>query len=369
MARPPHAAASLLLLLPLLLCARALYADPDVPDDRDRSAVGHARERGTDSRLGTPEQPSVPEVAACDRPCLQELADLYLKALLAHDPHQLPLADGARFTEDGQELQLGDGFWHTVSGGGGFRLYVGDVQTQQVAFLGTLREFDAPVLMALRLRVVNRRISEIETQFYRRGSGPAWADAGLAQLDARAADPAWAAPVAPAARTAREGTREELVAAAAAYLAGMEHYDPRVSYPLAADCVRLENGARVTHNPEVVIGGHGFNLAALGCLEQLQSGWFSSITRMHHRRIIADPDYGVALAWVDIDQAGSKSVQLADGRTLPTPALAQPLGTQAVYAFRIEQGLIHRIESVTTRVPYHMGPGWEEGAAAVAAAH
>ncbi|HTY51101.1 MAG TPA: hypothetical protein VMB48_15545 [Steroidobacteraceae bacterium] len=354
-----RAAAALLFLM--LLCARAVRADPDVPDSRDRAAVGRTRDRG-ESRLDTGPAPEA-AAEACDRRCLQDLADTYVRALLAHDAGQLPLAEGARFTETGQELALGDGFWRTVSGGGGFRLYVPDVQAGEVGLLGTLKEFDTPVLMALRLKVVNRRISEVETLFHRRGSGPAWADAGVAQLDAHGADALWTAPIPPAARA----TGEALIAAAAAYLGGMEHYNARVSYPLAPDCVRLQDGARVTHNPGIVIGGHGFNLATLGCLEQLRSGWFASITGMHHRRIIADPDYGLALAWVNIDQAGTKAV-VADGRTVPTPALAQPLGTEAVYAFRIENGLIRRIESLTTPVPYHMGPGWDEGAPPTAAA-
>ncbi len=38
------------------------------------------------------------------------LADGYLKAVVAHDPKLLTLDDRIRFTEDGQELQLGDGF-------------------------------------------------------------------------------------------------------------------------------------------------------------------------------------------------------------------------------------------------------------------
>lgn len=362
MFRPLHAAASLL-SLGLLLCFHPVQAGQDAPDSRDRSTVGRTRERG-DSRLDTEPVPA-PEAAPepCDRQCLQELADTYLRALLAHDARSLPLAEGARFTETGQELQLGDGFWHTVSGGGGFRLYVPDVQSGQIGFLGTLREFDTPVLMALRLKVVNRRISEIETQFYRHGSGPAWADAGVAALDAGGTDPAWLTAIAPASRA----TREVLIAAAAAYLSGMEHYDPKATYPLAPDCIRLENGARVTHNPHILIGGHGFNLAALGCLEQLRSGWFGSITRLHRLRIVADPDYGLAQAWVEIDQAGTSSV-VADGRAVPTPALAQPLSTLAVYAFRIENGLIRRIDSLTTRVPYRMASGWEEGVPAAAAA-
>ena len=343
-----------------------VLADPSVPDDRDRSAVTHTRERGSiDSRLGVSPREQAPgsgeggaAAAPCDRQCLQDLVDAYLKALIAHDPKSVPLSDHTRFTETGQELSLGDGFWHTVSGGGGFRQYFPDPQSEQIGFLGTLREFDSTVLMALRLRVVNRKISDIETLFYRRGSGPAWADAGVEHLDAHGTgDPLWLQPI----PQAQRATREQLIAVAMGYLAALEHYDPKASYPVSDDCVRTENGARVTHNAGIRIGGPGFNLAVLGCRLQLQSGYFSSITRVHHARVTAaDPDYGVVLLWANFDEAGTKSLTLANGRVMATPSLAQPAGSEVVLALRIENGLIRRIEMLSAKVPYHMGPGWED---------
>jgi hypothetical protein len=41
----------------------------------------------------------------------------YLAALDAHDVKQLPLARGARFTENTVALTLGDGFWQTIDKG------------------------------------------------------------------------------------------------------------------------------------------------------------------------------------------------------------------------------------------------------------
>ena len=57
----------------------------------------------------------------CGRSCMTGLIDTYLGALLAHDPARLPLAPGARFTEDSKVLELGKGLWSTVSGAGSFR--------------------------------------------------------------------------------------------------------------------------------------------------------------------------------------------------------------------------------------------------------
>ena len=57
---------------------------------------------------------STPAATTCDRACLEKLLDTYLGALVAHDPKRLPLAPGARFTENGQALPPGDGLWGTI---------------------------------------------------------------------------------------------------------------------------------------------------------------------------------------------------------------------------------------------------------------
>lgn len=47
----------------------------------------------------------------CGRACLEGFVNQYLDALAAHDPSKLPLTKNARYTENGQELKLGDGMW------------------------------------------------------------------------------------------------------------------------------------------------------------------------------------------------------------------------------------------------------------------
>src|SRR5687767_11206019 len=96
-----------------------------------------------------------PAVASdvCERACLENLVDRYLDALVAHDPNRLPLTVDARFTENGQELRLGDGLWGTASGPGKYKLYVADPEAGQIGFLGTIFENGVPIYMALRLRV------------------------------------------------------------------------------------------------------------------------------------------------------------------------------------------------------------------------
>jgi len=346
--------------------ARPAHADP-AGDDRDRAVVAHSRDRspvrvrpaasGPDALASASPVVQDPQLA-CDRACLQSLADSYLKAVVAHDPKLLALEDHARFTENGQELLPGDGFWNTASGVGAAQQFYADPPTQQITYVGTMREFDNVVLMALRLKVHDRRISEAETLFYRKGAGPAWSDAGIDAVNARGTgDSAWLAPV-PASLRA---TREQLTAVALTWMNALGHYDGKAPVPLSEDCVRIENGTRVSGNPKVQIGDGRFNLAALGCRQQLQSGYFAAISRIHHRRVVAvDPDNGTVVVWANLDQAGTRELRLADGHTLSLRALAQPASTEAVLVFRIEGGVIHRIQMLTLAVPYHMSPGWDE---------
>ena len=70
---------------------------------------------------------------ACDRDCLAGMVTQYLDALVAGDPAGLPLADDVRFTENSQEMTLGQGLWETASGLSGFRQDYLDVEKQIAA--------------------------------------------------------------------------------------------------------------------------------------------------------------------------------------------------------------------------------------------
>jgi len=68
----------------------------------------------------------------CDRSCLETMAEQYLDALAAKDPKRLPIAPGAKYTENGQRLQVGDGVWNSISARGTYKLFVTDVTAGQV---------------------------------------------------------------------------------------------------------------------------------------------------------------------------------------------------------------------------------------------
>jgi hypothetical protein len=70
--------------------------------------------------------------------------DQYLDAVIAHDPKRVPMTANAKFTENGQRLNVGDGFWRSVLSKGNYRLFVTDVEAGQVAFIGTITEGATP---------------------------------------------------------------------------------------------------------------------------------------------------------------------------------------------------------------------------------
>lgn len=307
---------------------------------------------------------------SCDRSCLESLADRYLQSLVAHDASRLPLAHGVRYTENGQVLALSDGVWGTATVLGKYRNEFEDPAEGQVIVFAVLREHAYLDLLATRLRVQRGEISEIETVISRpsltvgagaRGSAPeARGPQALETLGEP--DPLWSADVPPGERM----TRAELLKVANQYFTGMENNDGRGVYPFADDCYRLENGIRTTGNDSLRIGAAssaaGVNYASLGCKAQFQLGFLHVVSRIRDRRfLVVDPERGIAVAFGFFDHnAQLRSYRLANGRTVPN-GLNAPITWEICEAFKIEHGLIRRVEAVLTQSPYGMKPNWPEG--------
>src|SRR6478672_10808008 len=102
----------------------------------------------------------------CNRACLENLVDQYLTALVAHDPKKLPLSKDVMYTENDQIIEIGDGSWKTIQGRGNYTHIFADPEFGQVAYMGTMKEAGAPLLLSLRLRVELGRITEVESVFF-----------------------------------------------------------------------------------------------------------------------------------------------------------------------------------------------------------
>lgn len=310
---------------------------------------------------------------ACDRACLENFVDRYMEALIAHNPAEVPLSPRVKNTEDGVRLEPGDGFWRSARGKGTYRLFITDTETGQVGFLGTMREDPAnPVIIALRLRVQNRQITEIENIVVR--------DANLAtRLENRGRpDPLFFEAI-PAAQRA---SRADLIRIANLYLSGVERNDGKGNYPVAPDCQRVQNGVQTTRNPNALAElapppapGRGaakgkqppapppqyvVDLLQKGCLDQLRSGYWNYVRRVRDRRFTAvDRERGIVLAIASFDSPSGKyqRFKTADGADV-TAGPARPETVHVFAALKIDGGLIRREEAVQLTVPYGMISGW-----------
>ena len=304
---------------------------------------------------------AAPAAEPCDRVCLEGFVDRYLDAVAEHRPDRVPLAAGIRYTEDAQRLAIGDGLWNTLRAKGPYRLFVTDVPAGQVTFFGSIEENHAdpgrgtPALLALRLRVQDHRITEIEQLVIRD-------EKAAARVNAMSPDPLYRELVPAAERM----SRADLIATANKYFTGMQQNDGKGDYPFTDDCNRIENGMQTTNAPTPAGQTRpdpqtsSSYSAQWSCLEQFRSGLLHFVSRIRDRRIVAvDQERGLVYAFAYFDHAAgaSRSFTTPDGRSV-TAGPAQPWTWQIAELFRIEKGKIRRIEALLQRVPYGMNSGW-----------
>jgi hypothetical protein len=323
----------------------------------------------------SPQPPDSEPQSACDRACLEGYVDQYMDAMLSHEPSGTLFAEECRFTENGVRLQLGEGLWASMAGKGTYKFYVPDVETQQIAFIGTAREETRvpgepnPVAIALRLKIQNGLISEAEQLVIRPESNllqPAGAPAGSSaggNIEKMGSPHPVFTEIIP---VAERPSREELIETANMYFTGMQQNDGKGVYPFTDDCDRYENGMRSTNVPlapgekmpdpltETVYSSHW------GCREQFESGLIHFVTRIRDRRFVAvDRERGIVYSFCFFDHAAGKSRHFTtpDGRKA-VEGPPEPWTWQIAELFKVEKGKIRRIEAVLQRCPYGMNSGW-----------
>lgn len=94
----------------------------------------------------------------CTREGLSATIDQYFAALLAHDPIRLPLASEVKFTENGQVIDVGEGFWQTA-GRRTFHRNILDTTTCGTMTQAIVEENgqESPAIFGVRLRMDDPR--------------------------------------------------------------------------------------------------------------------------------------------------------------------------------------------------------------------
>lgn len=291
------------------------------------------------------------ESSACDRGCLDGYVDKYLAAMQSKTVSPTLFAREVKFTENGIRLPLGnEGLWFQMRGRGTYSFYVPDIETQQVAFIGTAREggtsiADAtPVAIALRLKIVDGLITEAEQLVMRPES-----TLGRGGVSADNARPSVAQSVEKMGSPnpiflevipeKKRPSREEMIKTANYYFAGLQRNDGKGYYPFTDDCDRYENGIKTTNIP--MRNPATGKTEVMGCKRQFQLALKGVVSRIRDRRFVAvDRERGIVFAFAFFDHA----------RINWTWQLAE--------LFKIQDGKIRRIEAVFHRAPYGINSGW-----------
>jgi len=294
---------------------------------------------------------------------MTRIVDRYLAALVRHDPAGLPLNRDVKFTENTARLKVGaEGLWVGASElPTGPRIYAIDVGAGQAGFYGVMKEHDRPLIIALRLKVVNGQITEIEHVLAR----------GIRERAVKSlavARPEFVTVVPPADRL----PRQQMVNIADSYFEAIEHANGKLA-PFADDCVRRENGIQTTHNPKPVpwpvpLGSEQADKAmayigTLSCSDQLDTHVMDFITRLWPRRHeIVDEELGLVFSFPMFNHRGGSGTiriyHVPGAESLPLGGSTSNL--QAGEIFKIVQGRIIGIEAMGASLPYGTKSGWGE---------
>lgn len=306
--------------------------------------------------IAVPTTAQTPVQVPCERACMEDLAGRFLSALAARDASTLPLAEGARYTENGQAMGFDNGMWQTASAVGAYRHIFADPENGQFGVFATMDENGHGLTLGARVRLHLGLITEVELVTYRTGAGPAWNDAGYGNLEQMKQPKTLWTTAAPAGSRL---SRQELIVAANHYFNAIENNDGKGYYPFTDDCDRLENGTPTSNNPGIVRMG-GIDIGGMGCKEQFSTGLYGVVTEVHDRRFpIVDVERQAVFAFAVFDHCGcKKELVMPDGRKVDVGMFNKPSSILLAEAFKIRDGLIQQVEAVGTSVPYHSDPGW-----------
>jgi hypothetical protein len=265
----------------------------------------------------------------CDRTCLRGFITQYLDAMLTHNPNTLPLSPKVRFTEDTVDAKLGDGLWKNASKIRSYRQDILDVRQGVAASQVVVEDAGSPALLALRLKVAGKKITEVETQVTRTQK-----EGALFAIDSlQNTGPAMSA----APERSQLMSRDDAIKTAIFYPAGLKIGSfVKVDAPFASDAYRIENGARTA----------GAGCARAGCQD------IKAQTIMEHpgittRVAAVDEDLGIVLLRMNFGQ--TKSYGEGNARIVWE-------------AFKVYGGQIHGVEAFMKIMPVAVGSGgWDSG--------
>src|SRR6202050_2708400 len=250
-------------------------------------------------------------VAGCDRPCLTGVLDQYLNAMAANDSKKAPVAANIKYTENAARLPLSEGLWFTAAGLTDYKIVLADPPGSAAAFIGVVTEHVPPgqtprnTILALRIQVANRKISEAEAVVVRNVN-----ERNMANL--HTPRPALLETL----TAAQRRPRAELIKISNLYFDAIEQSSGTVA-PFDDNCNRLENGMRTAGPP--LPGGDNGRLTQR-CADGMNSGVFQVITAIKPRRVlVVDEEKGLTFGVYMFQHKGLTEITTKDGTRRPAP--------------------------------------------------
>jgi len=228
----------------------------------------------------------------------------------------LATAPDVRFTENGTELKLTQGLWTLARSLGSYRQDFAEVPAGQTAGFVLLDDEGGDVLLAFRMKVVEHKVTELETTLCRSGEATFFSPSSLEHNDLYDQD----------IDVARRVTRDELIATVDLYFKGLESGD--------GSSIPFDAGARRNENGTTTAMGSGLQNVAM----------FSYIEQIDRRYVLVDVERGNVLPWVlfqiPMGLGGSRTLHLAE-------------------LFKVDNAKIMDIQAIMVNQPLGMPGGWQ----------
>jgi hypothetical protein len=271
------------------------------------------------------------QASSCDRDCLRSLMTQYLDAVIAHRPGDLPVSDKARFTENTVDMKLGEGIWKTASKLTPYRQDIIDVRQGVAGTHAVIEEGKNTALLLVRLKVVKKKITEIETQVSRIEPGGMFSNPTELKSTREAMN------IVPPGE--KLNSREAVIKIGLKYPEGLRLGSfVKADTPFSPDSYRIENG---------------YVTAGKGCMnrpscENLKTQPIPTLFEVTSRVAAVDEEMGIAWIRMDFGKNSMGAGPDADKQSLIVWE-----------AFKIYDGQIHAIEAFMLAMPRGTPSGWD----------
>jgi hypothetical protein len=258
----------------------------------------------------------------CDRECLKGFITQYLNALIAQKPESLSTASTVKFTENCKQINLGQGLWTKTLTLSQYRLDFIDVRQGGAVAFAVLTSGSTNYLLAVRLKIVKKKITEIET---------IQVTSSVKNLQTTH-EPMTKMPDA-----SQLNSRDTMIKIASKYPEGLRAGGTfaKSGVPFSSDAYRFENDA-------LMAGKFGDLKCSMSGCENISTQGLPTLPSIVYHVAVVDEQAGVVVLRLNF---GNNS-----------------MGNQALdvfEAFKIYGGQIHAVEAFYEQVPNNTPFGWD----------